>query len=194
MNANELKQRDAEALALMVRVVTQVKVYLTFYGALLERLKLKVDRRHPTMYTDAVVIGFSPDFVLSQRFEELVYIVVHEVTHCALEHPFRRNGREPKMWNIACDHVVNLALNEDADLRAGDAQRGVARAHRAADAGAWRKAEVDPGQGARRRQQPARHPAVNGAGADAEPARQLSRRHRPAPSRAWQKSCGSRGD
>lgn len=108
--------REREALALMIKVLLHVKVYYTFYGAMVERLHLKIDHRHPTMYTDAVVLGFSPEFVMKQKFEHLCYIVVHEVTHCALGHPFRRGVRDPQTFNEACDHVVNLALNKDPTL------------------------------------------------------------------------------
>lgn len=107
---------DAEAMKLMEKVSVHIKVYHPFFGALLSRLKFKLDRKHPTMYTDAVVIGFNPEFVMALKFEHLIYITVHEVEHCALRHPFRRGNRDPQMWNEAIDHVVNLALNADSTL------------------------------------------------------------------------------
>jgi predicted metal-dependent peptidase len=39
-------------------------------------------------------------------------LIAHEVGHCALGHPWRRKGRDPKLWNIACDHAINLLLLE----------------------------------------------------------------------------------
>lgn len=114
----ERAKMAAEALAVVEKARIHVAVYHCFYGALLERLKLRADWRHPTMYTDAVVVGFNPEFILTQRFESVIYILIHEVTHCAMGHPFRRKQREPKKWNVACDHVVNLTLNRDAELLA----------------------------------------------------------------------------
>jgi predicted metal-dependent peptidase len=41
-----------------------------------------------------------------------VFVVAHEVMHCALRHHTRRGGRDPQLWNKACDYVVNLALRD----------------------------------------------------------------------------------
>jgi predicted metal-dependent peptidase len=38
--------------------------------------------------------------------------VCHEVLHCALGHPWRRSGREPKKWNIATDLIINAIVLE----------------------------------------------------------------------------------
>lgn len=119
-------EREEQAMALVVKAKMHVCIYHCFYGALLERLKLRKDWRAQTMYTDAVVIGFNPDFVLSKPWEHLVYILVHEVTHCALGHPFRRGDRDPRRWNRAIDHVTNLALNCDPTLNAMFPPEGLA--------------------------------------------------------------------
>jgi predicted metal-dependent peptidase len=118
MKPEERVAAEVESMRLVQKARVHVAVYHCFFGALLERLKLRLDWRHPTMYTDAVVIGFSPAFVLTLRWEYLVFIMVHEVMHCALGHPFRRGGRDPKTWNEAIDHVVNLALLKDPVLAA----------------------------------------------------------------------------
>lgn len=113
----ERKRKDDEALRLMKKAKMHIQIYHCFYGALLERLKLRIDWRHDTMYTDAVVIGGNPEFVLSLKWEHLLYIMLHEVTHCALQHPFRRQQRRPSIWRQATDHVVNLTLNADPELK-----------------------------------------------------------------------------
>lgn len=108
---------EADARKVMEKVVVHVKIYYPLYGALAERLRLKADWRHETMYTDAVVLGYNPAFVLTRSWEYLVYVVVHEITHCALGHPFRRGARVPAIYQEAIDHVTNLTLNKDAELR-----------------------------------------------------------------------------
>lgn len=118
MNATtDVAALERDASALVNKALLHVKLYHTFFGALVERLRVKCDHRHPTMYTDAIVLGYSPKFVMSLRFEHLVYILVHEVMHCALGHSFRRGVRDPKLWNEACDHVINNTLNRDPVLR-----------------------------------------------------------------------------
>lgn len=90
----------------------------TFFGAL--ALRLKITNRnlgHPTIWTDGRVIAYNEQFVQSRSFEDLCFIIMHEVMHCALGHPYRRGARDMKLWNDSCDHAVNLLLKKEPDLR-----------------------------------------------------------------------------
>ncbi|HEX2909009.1 MAG TPA: hypothetical protein VHO69_19205, partial [Phototrophicaceae bacterium] len=44
--------------------------------------------------------------------EELRFILAHELLHVGLRHQARRQGRDPFLWNVACDYVINLWLVE----------------------------------------------------------------------------------
>lgn len=44
--------------------------------------------------------------------EEWKFVLAHEYLHAGLQHHARRNGRDPYLWNIACDFVVNAWLHE----------------------------------------------------------------------------------
>lgn len=44
--------------------------------------------------------------------EELQFILAHELLHVGLRHHARRQGRDPFLWNVACDYVINLWLVE----------------------------------------------------------------------------------
>lgn len=39
--------------------------------------------------------------------QELRFVIAHEVLHVALRHSARCQGREPYLWNVACDFVIN---------------------------------------------------------------------------------------
>jgi predicted metal-dependent peptidase len=108
--------REIESQAIIERAVTHVKIYHPFYGALIHRLKVKLDRRHKSLYCDAVVLGFNPDWVVQANWDRLLYVLVHCVQHCAMRHPFRRGDRDPKLYGEATDHVVNLSLAGDESL------------------------------------------------------------------------------
>jgi predicted metal-dependent peptidase len=41
---------------------------------------------------------------------ELVFPWAHEIMHCALNHHTRHGKRDPKLWNMATDYVINLIL------------------------------------------------------------------------------------
>lgn len=39
--------------------------------------------------------------------EQSKFVVAHEVLHAGLNHSSRRQGRDPYLWNVACDFVIN---------------------------------------------------------------------------------------
>lgn len=44
--------------------------------------------------------------------EELKFVLAHEYLHAGLQHYERIQGREPYLWNVACDYVINGWLVE----------------------------------------------------------------------------------
>lgn len=44
--------------------------------------------------------------------EEWKFVLAHEYLHAGLQHHARRSGRDPYLWNIACDFVINGWLAE----------------------------------------------------------------------------------
>lgn len=64
--------------------------------------------------------------------QECRFVMAHEFLHVGLEHGKRRKGRDPYLWNIACDFVINQWLIEmgigsvpDAGLLFDNALRGL---------------------------------------------------------------------
>lgn len=92
-------------------ILTQV-----FFGALALRLKMVPAWWHSTCAVDGTHLFYNPYFVSELTDAELKGVVCHEVLHCALGHPWRRNERDPKLWNIACDHAINHVVI-DAQLK-----------------------------------------------------------------------------
>lgn len=45
-------------------------------------------------------------------FEEWKFVLAHEFLHAALRHDIRREGRDPILWNVACDYIINGWLVE----------------------------------------------------------------------------------
>lgn len=45
-------------------------------------------------------------------WEELKFVLAHEFLHAGLGHHTRRMGRDPFLWNVACDYVINSWLVE----------------------------------------------------------------------------------
>ena len=86
-----------------------------FWGSLALHFTGKYRVADPTCKTawvDGVRFGYNPKFIESLPHERIKATVAHEVSHCALGHPWRRDGREMKQWNIACDKTINTQLRD----------------------------------------------------------------------------------
>ena len=81
-----------------------------FFGSLLFRLKGHESRSIKTMATDGISLHWNPDFVETLNAATLAGTLAHEVMHPALHHHARRCGRDPKLWNMACDYAINPLL------------------------------------------------------------------------------------
>lgn len=44
--------------------------------------------------------------------EEWKFVLAHEFLHAALRHDLRLEGRDPALWNVACDLVINSWLQD----------------------------------------------------------------------------------
>ncbi len=55
-------------------------------------------------------IFVNPAAALSE--EECRFVLAHELLHVGLRHSARRQGRDPELWNVACDYVINGWLVE----------------------------------------------------------------------------------
>jgi predicted metal-dependent peptidase len=78
-----------------------------FFGVLSLKLELVESRRFKTLATDGKTLWFNPDYVSELSDHELKGVVAHEVLHCANGHTWRRESRDPKVWNDACDYAIN---------------------------------------------------------------------------------------
>jgi predicted metal-dependent peptidase len=59
---------------------------------------------------EARELFFNPRAGLS--FEECQFVMAHEFLHVGLRHQARCQGRDPFLWNVACDYVINAWLIE----------------------------------------------------------------------------------
>jgi predicted metal-dependent peptidase len=78
-----------------------------FFGTLAMFVRFLPSSTIPTAATDGRDIFFNPDFLQSLPINQQDGLLLHELLHAALLHPSRVGTREPKLWNIAADIVVN---------------------------------------------------------------------------------------
>jgi predicted metal-dependent peptidase len=59
------------------------------------------------MATDYKAIYYNPAYVDTLTLGETKGVLCHEIMHKANGHNLRRGGRDPFLWNVACDYAIN---------------------------------------------------------------------------------------
>ena len=95
-----------------VKVHLMLKPSVVFFSTLCFSLVHSFDRKRPTAATDGINIWYNNEFFMSLTIDEKLFLVLHEVMHCAYLHISRKGDRCIKKWRIATDHVINLQLIE----------------------------------------------------------------------------------
>ena len=84
-----------------------------FFGSVVASVDYKENKDIPTAGTDGETIYYNPKYLESLSVEEQTFIFAHEVCHIAFNHILRSEGKDPKLWNIATDGVINQFLKRD---------------------------------------------------------------------------------
>jgi len=86
-----------------------------FLGALVLRLPIKEGDPSwcSTVATDARAFYFNPTYIAPLTLDQVQFVLAHEALHCGLSHFARREHRDQRRWDVACDHAVNQLLKQD---------------------------------------------------------------------------------
>lgn len=89
---------------------------MPFYGDIVINLTIEADASIPTACTNGLNVKYSPKFFSTLSKGEQNFVIMHEVFHILLRHCQRDNDKNPEIWNVAADLVVNdmlVKLKED---------------------------------------------------------------------------------
>ena len=85
-----------------------------FFGNMATRLKVEnCDAWCPTAATDGKHLFYNTQFFNALSNKEIEFVIAHEILHCVFDHIIRREDRDPEIYNIACDYIVNNTLVRD---------------------------------------------------------------------------------
>lgn len=84
-----------------------------FFSSLALFAQFEASTHLPTAATDGRTIFVNPAFFGALTPDEQDGLLAHEVLHAALLHIGRRGGRDPQLWNVAADIVINGMLIKD---------------------------------------------------------------------------------
>ena len=88
-----------------------------FFSTILFGLKQVITDRLPTAAVDGISIFFNPEYVEPLSSDQVVGLFLHEVSHIAYDHIGRRGDRDPKLYNIAADIIIDTDLkNQGFDV------------------------------------------------------------------------------
>ena len=60
-------------------------------------------------------IALYDSFITTKTINELIFVILHEILHVLDGHHHRCGSRDPLMYNLAADHVINTTLKKDVD-------------------------------------------------------------------------------
>lgn len=85
-----------------------------FFGNLATRLQIKeAEEWCNTAATDGRAIYFNRKFFEPLTTKQVEFVIAHEILHNVFDHMSRREGRNPRIFNIACDYAVNGQIVRD---------------------------------------------------------------------------------
>lgn len=94
----------------MRQALSQMVVMYPFYAGIALSTPILPREDIETMATDGLHIYYAPDYAEALNQDELQFVLMHEIEHIVRLHMFRRDSRDPGLWNEAADHVINLDL------------------------------------------------------------------------------------
>jgi len=97
--------RELEALISATRL--RLRMHAPFFAALAMFAEVRFSSEVELAATDGRSLWFHPITYADLPGDERDAVFLHELLHAALLHPLRRGIREPEIFNIAADIVVN---------------------------------------------------------------------------------------
>lgn len=83
-----------------------------FLSTVLFSLKQSFNSKIRSARTNGISLEVNPDWFMSLTPDQRIGLLAHEAWHVAFEHAIRRGERNPKRWNIAGDHLINIMLTD----------------------------------------------------------------------------------
>ena len=104
-----IRSTEKNISASLVRISTRS----SFFATLALFARFQVSDKVPTAATDGRHIYVNPQFFGPLTAGQQDGLILHEVLHDALLHVTRRGSRDPKLWNVAADIVINGIILRD---------------------------------------------------------------------------------
>jgi predicted metal-dependent peptidase len=106
-------KKKSKAWKKMEKARCQLLMRYPFFGILSLKLGLTESKHIPTAAVNNTTMYFNPEFIDGLSLDQVIGLNAHEVMHPALGHISRLTSKDPRFWNMAADHVINLMLLQE---------------------------------------------------------------------------------
>jgi predicted metal-dependent peptidase len=110
----QMKVMQAEVLDRIITARVGLLLRHPFFGNMATRLKIEAaDDWLMTAAVDGRKLYFNTQFFNAMSNKEVEFVIAHEILHMVFDHLGRRDDRNPMLYNIAADYIVNNLLVRD---------------------------------------------------------------------------------
>jgi predicted metal-dependent peptidase len=110
----QLEEMRVEVLDRIIVARVGLLLRHPFFGNMATRLRIvAADDWLPTAAVDGRNLYFNTQFFNAMSNKEIEFVIAHEILHCVFDHLGRRLDRNPMIYNIAADYIVNNLLVRD---------------------------------------------------------------------------------
>ena len=110
----QLEEMRVEVLDRIIVARVGLLLRHPFFGNMATRLRIMAaDDWCPTAAVDGRNLYFNTQFFNAMSNKEIEFVIAHEILHCVFDHLSRRDDRDPQIYNIAADYIVNNTLVRD---------------------------------------------------------------------------------
>lgn len=100
------------------KLLNKVKIQLisngaVFYSTILFNLKQVWTNDIPTAATNGIKLLINPDWFCALTQPKQIGLLIHEVSHVALDHNSRGKNYDKEKYNRAADYVINLQITDE---------------------------------------------------------------------------------
>lgn len=83
------------------------------FNSIIINTPIKVDNSIKTACTNGLAIMYNEYYLNSLSLDEQEFVFAHEICHIAFDHINKSYGKDPEIYNIVTDAVINAKLSSD---------------------------------------------------------------------------------
>jgi len=109
----QLDEMDKEVYERIITARVGLLLRHPFFGNMATRLKIQRADWLPTAAVDGRNLFYNVQFFNAMDNKEVEFVLAHEILHMVFDHLERRDDRDPRLYNISADYIVNNTLVDE---------------------------------------------------------------------------------